>query len=166
MRCPCSIHFLNHSGLAQVGPDNRSVRLKGRRLATLLRRRINGCGRQESVGAEAAASGRLRSCFIASLGNDTRRVPSEWPGSAPRQNTGRLDRCTLALTAANFYWQLRTLELDHKAGVGTEKSGLGSRRLSHGIVESTVNRHGLTSASTLFASFRSTPPSRWVSYDR
>jgi hypothetical protein len=46
------------SGPAQVGHDNRSVRLKGRRLVTLLRRR-NNCGRQESVGAEAAASGRL-----------------------------------------------------------------------------------------------------------
>jgi hypothetical protein len=55
-----------------------------------------------AVGTGAAASGRLRSRFIASLRNDTRRVPSEWPESAPRQNTGRLDRCTLALTDANF----------------------------------------------------------------
>ena len=90
------------SGPAQVGHDNRSVRLKGRRLVTLLSRRISDCERQESVGAEGAASGRLRQWFIASLRNDTRRVPSEWPESAPRQNTGKLDRCTQALTAANF----------------------------------------------------------------
>ena len=92
---------LHHSGPAQVGPDNRSVRLKGRRLVPLLGRR-NNCVRQESVGTEAAESGRLPPCFNTSLPNDAYRVPSQWPEPAPGHNTGKSDRYTLALTALKF----------------------------------------------------------------